>query len=329
MINLIINKRKFYSLLAFPLALIIVNIPWLINYPGYRDIDAFTYVNLLDLGMYDESLKYSFSTIVSYVKNEWIWSFFVTFLSMMGLSSKFIFFTFIPFLIYFILARILIFKSNIFYCFFLIHPLLILFNFSQLRLALAIALFFYAYYFFKKNLVVFFILALICLLMHTSMMVFLSAFYFINIIINRVNSLNFKLLFLFLFGFTLSVLTGPFISVVLGVIGDNRRSEIYSSNEWNSSYLSSVYWLTLLIVFIADVYKKKAISFEVATSIVFISLVVISPFFIGGYPYRFLTAVFILIIVAISQLGLKNRILASLLLMVSFIQQSITIMHWI
>ncbi|QQN39474.1 EpsG family protein [Acinetobacter sp. CS-2] len=329
MINLIINRRKLYSLLAFPLALIIVSIPWLSNYSGYRDIDAFTYVNLLDLGMYDESLKYSFSNIISYVKNEWVWGFFVTFLSAIGLSSKFIFFTFIPFLIYFILVRILIFKTNIYYCIFLIHPLLILFNFSQLRLALAISLFFYAYYFFRKNLAVFFILTLICIFMHTSMVLFVSVFYFISILLDRINRIDVKLVSLVLFGFLLAFLTGPFISVILGAIGDNRRSEIYSSNEWNSSYLSSVYWLSLLMVFFVDVYKRKIISFEVAASIVFISLVIISPFFTGGYPYRFLTAVLILIIIAISQLSLKNRILASSLLMISFIQQSITIMHWI
>ena len=329
MINLIINRKKFYSLLAFPLAIIIVSIPWLSNYPAYKDIDAFTYVNLLDLGMYDESLKYGFSNIISYVKNEWVWGFLVTFLSAMGLSSKFIFFTFIPFLIYFILARILIFKTNIFYCVFLIHQLLILFNFSQLRLALAIALFFYAYYFFKNNMLIFSILVLSCLLMHTSMLLFISVFYFINVLLNKISEINIKLLLLVLLGFILAFLTGPLISVVLGAIGDNRRSEIYSSNEWNSSYLSSVYWLTLLIIFLIDVYKKKVIGFEIATSIVFISLVVISPFFTGGYPYRFLTAVLVLVIIAVSQLSLKNRLLAILLLMISFIQQSILIMHWI
>jgi hypothetical protein len=328
--SILINRKKFYSILAIPIAFIIVLIPWLKNYPDYYGLDIFTYAKALDLGEYHSILKFEFNNWFSYIKNEWFWSYLVASLDYYGFSSSDIFLEIIPFFIYIFLCSILILRANFLYVFFIIHPILILFNFSQLRMAFASALMFFGYYFFKNNKVLLGIFVIASMLTHFSILLIIFIFILIKIIMNFNNvSINKKISILIFLGFITCLVTGPLVAELLILIGDTRKVDVYSSNNWNSSFLSSMYWLSLLMVIVFGVKDLKNITIELGISIVFLSLVVFSPFFTGGYPYRFLTTVFVLILISISQLKLKFRLLSFLILLISFIQQAIWVMHWV
>jgi len=67
---------------------------------------------------------------------------------------------------------------------------------------------------------------------------------------------------------------------------------------------------------IIDVLKKQKIDFEQSVSICFLSLTVFSVFFIGGYPYRYFSATFIFLILAISKMNFRMKISTYILLFI-------------
>lgn len=323
--------EKFFKLIGFILvlilALIVVNVPWLINVSYYYDLDPFTYIRMLDSGAYATSLKFDFFNFFNYISNEWGWRKIAVALETIGFQSEFIFFTIIPMFIYVLNFYILLEKKILNYFWLLLHPLLLMFYLNQLRLALAIAIF-SVFFILIKNKKIFYICVFPLSLIHTSIIIFIIIFIIIDLILNRIYRKSFQVFFLILLGIAVVYVTGPMIGQILTLIGD-RRADIYSSNDWNSSFLSSVYWLLILLFFILSTYRLKKISFEIAIAIVFLSLIVVSPFFEGGYPYRFLTAVFIIIIIAIAQLPIVSRYSILILLMMSFIYQGIYLLYWI
>ena len=126
---------------------------------------------------------------------------------------------------------------------------------------------------------------------------------------------NLKKLFLFTaLGLMVAYLTGPAISDILGILGD-RRADIYSGSVWQVSFLTSLYCMALLILFYINYCSSNiVISFEASVSIVFLSLVVFSYFFVGGYSFRFFSAVFPIVIVGGFHLIRLYRILYFLIL---------------
>ncbi|ENW27110.1 EpsG family protein [Acinetobacter lwoffii] len=320
------SLRFFGGIWAFILALIVVNIPWLINLSYYHELDPFAYVRMLDIGGYENSLKFDFSNIFSYVSNEWLWRKIIIFLENFGFGSETIFFIVLPLIIYFLNFYILFEKKKLIYAWILVHPLGLMFYFNQLRMALAISL--VALLMIIPRNKYYYLLFLPLCLIHSSILIFLIVFFTIDLILEKVNNNNVIIFLLIFMGILLAYITGPMIEHILTSLGD-RRAEHYGTNEWNSSLLSSLYWGLILAIFVfCSVFYEKKITFEVAITIVFTSLVVISPFFVGGYPYRFLTAIFLFFIVSIKQLPKISRYAVIFLLAFSFVYQGINELNW-
>lgn len=321
------SLKFFGGIWAFILALAVVNVPWLINLSYYHDLDPFSYVRMLDIGGYENSLKFDFSNIFSYISNEWLWRKIIISLENFGFESETIFFIVIPLIIYFLNFYILFEKKKIIYAWMLVHPLSLIFYLNQLRMALAMSLVAILMVIprNKYHYLLFFPLCLI----HSSILIFLIVFFTIDLILGKINNNNIVIFLLIFMGILLAYITGPMVGEILTFLGD-RRAEHYSTNDWNSSLLSSLYWGLILAIFVfCSVFYEKKITFEVAITIVFTSLVVISPFFTGGYPYRFLTAVFLFFIVSISQLPKISRYTVMVLLAFSFVYQGVSELNWI
>lgn len=172
-----------------------------------------------------------------------------------------------------------------------------MFYLNQLRLAFAFAVFFVLATFIKDRKI--FLIAPFLFLIHTSMAFFIFVFYLIDYIVRSKVSEYKKILYLVILGMISAFVTGPLGSLILGALGD-RRADDYSSDQWQTSALTSLYCAAFVIIIISNFIfvKSKKINFELSTSLVFFSFVVISPVFTGGYPFRFLSAVFPIIIVS-------------------------------
>lgn len=312
--------------LIFILSIVIVNVPWLNSMSGYSGFDIFNYINMLDSGIYNVSIFYDYNSLSSYILSEWLWRKSLVFFYEMGLSSDFIILFFIPFFIYFINLFILFKKDSLLYSWLLIHPVVLPFYLSQLRLAIAITLVFLVFTYIEKNKFIYLFIIPISLI-HTSVLIFLMVFLLVKFILYKFNNKKILVSCLVFLGIILGYITGPIMGKILVAVGD-RRADVYNESNLNSSILSSIYWGVILILFIISSFKIKKISFEIAVSVVFLSLLVFSPLFEGGYPYRFLSAIFILIILSLKSIDKINRYLILIVLIFTFIYQGITLLNW-
>lgn len=320
-------KEIFLIFFSIILSLIIVNIPWFNKIPGYLEFDVFNYINMLDSGLYKISLLYEYNSFSSYILNEWLWRKLLVSLNDIGVGSHFIMLLIIPFLIYFFNLLILLKKNSLAYCWLLIHPIVLPFYLSQLRLAIAISLVFFILFFFKKSKVIYLLLIPIALI-HTAVVLFLIIFLIVRYILNNISNKNILMIIFVVLGLILAYVTGPMMADILVAVGD-RRADVYTENNLNSSFLSSLYWGVILVLFILSSLKMKVIPFELAVSIIFLSLIVFSPLFDGGYPYRFLSAVFILLILSLRRIDQLNRYLVLIVLFFTFVYQGVTVLNWV
>lgn len=284
-----------YVLISILMCIIIMNVDWFYFSSLKYELDTYTYERILDSGGYDIAQLYN-NSIVDLITSEIIWSFFLTYFNNF-FTSSFIIFVFVPCLIIFSYCLYISKKSSIFYTILLMHPIGFMFYLNQLRLAFAFAIFYLIILYFRKR-TRFFLLPLLFFI-HTSMVFFVLIFFIIKYIINLNTSEIKKIVYLIALGASSAYITGPFISSILSFLGD-RRADIYSTDEWQTSILTSVYCIYFILIIFMNfiVVKSKKINFELSTSIVFFSMVAISPIMTGGYPFRFFSAVFPIVLVS-------------------------------
>lgn len=295
-----INKNSFlfyivYIFLSILLCSFIINIDWFYFSSLRYELDTYTYERILESGGYDPTFLYG-KSLLELLTSEVIWSILLTYVNKF-FTSNFIVFILIPCLIIFSYSFYISKKSNYFYIMLLIHPICLMFYLNQLRLAFAFAAFYLIIVFFRGRLK-FFLLPLL-FFVHTSMVFFIFVFFVINYIINLKISEFKKIIYLMALGGISAYITGPFVSNILYFLGD-RRADSYSTDEWQTSILTSFYCMFFILVICLNfvVVKSKKINFELSTSIVFFFMVAISPIVTGGYPFRFLSAVFPVVIVS-------------------------------
>ncbi len=107
-----------------------------------------------------------------------------------------------------------------------------------------------------------------------------------------------------LVGLIASLAAGPYMSILLGSVGD-RRAEY---NDMSSPALYMVYWLGLFLFFMIKYFYKKTETLNyyyiyIAMSI--LTMVFLNVFLIG-YASRFLAASFPFLILAMSEIKGKN-----------------------
>lgn len=298
--KLMVNRQKFifsilYILFTIALCSFVLTFDWF-EYSSIKyQLDTFVYERMLDAGIYHQQLTLD-NGLISLVSSEVLWASILVFINKF-FGSNYIFFTLIPGIIFICYSFFINKKSTPFYIFLLLHPIAVMFYLNQLRLAFAFAVFFVLAAFIKDRKI--FLIAPFLFLIHTSMAFFIFVFYLIDYIVRLKISEYKKLLYLVILGMISAFVTGPLGSLILGALGD-RRADDYSSDQWQTSGLTSLYCAAFVIIIISNFIfvKSKKINFEMSTSIVFFSFVVISPVFTGGYPFRFLSAVFPIVIVS-------------------------------
>ena len=318
---LTINKNSFLFyiiniLFSIGLCLFIINIDWFYFSPLRYELDTYTYERILDSGGYNPDFLYD-KSLIELLTSEVIWSILLTYINKF-FTSRFVIFVFIPCVIIFSYSFYISKKSNNFYTIMLMHPIGLMFYLNQLRLAFAFAIFYLIVIHFRRKLKLF--LLPLLFFIHTSMVFFVFVFFVIQYIVNLKVSEFKKIFYLIALGGASAYITGPFVSNILSFLGD-RRADGYSTDQWQTSPLTSLYciFFILLICLNFVIVKSKKINFELSTSIVFFFMVAISPIMTGGYPFRFFSAVFPIVVVSFYYLNNTFKYLAiSILLVIGF-----------
>ncbi len=308
------------------LSLIVFNINWFQFTPLQYELDVFTYEKMLDSGAYNniiESLNYSVWLVV-----EPGWAFLLIELNKY-FSSHNIIFIIIPFIILASYSFLLCRYSNYLYIFFLLHPIALMFYLNQLRLAFAFCIF-YIFFLFFKNKKYFFFFSFFLFLIHTSFLIFWAVFLYIEFILSRKRNNIYKFCMVFIGGISLAFLTGPAIGMILTALGD-RRAENYSDSLWQTSFLTSLYCFAFILIILLNFYfnKLKKITFEQLCTLFFLAMVVVSPVLVGGYPFRFLSAIFPIMLISFYQLDRIFSFYSIVLLMLIGVYIGFFQLNWI
>jgi len=297
-----VEKNKLFliissSLLAFIFSLI----PWeKIRFAEYYDRD--NYINYIDF--YENKVHwFDFSGIISKLSNEWLWHYIIElFNANFGFNSSVILW-FISFLFLLISFKYVAYESKLVYIFLLLNPVFIDFFYSQLRLTFAISFLYLSLFFFKKNKLLSFLFLIPGFFIHTSIILFSFIFYFSYLLLNININQKFKLIFSILVGFVVALLTGPYMSIILGTIED-RRAEY---NDMSSPILYMSFWVLFFIYLVCKIFLDKYNLYNKLYYYVSISVLtmVFLNTFLSGYSSRFLAASMPFIILAL--INLKGR----------------------
>lgn len=272
------------------ISLFLTFIPWDVVYKG-DFIDRITYYNLIVY--FENRIHYiSYDNFFSYIKEEWLWSYLtLIWQEFFKLDAENLFYI-ISFLCIFSNLLILKLYKSLKYSIFFINPIFIDFFYSQLRLALAISFIFISYYLYENNKNKFLILLLIILsiFIHTTSLIFIASIY----ILIFTEKIYLKYLFAIIFPIIIGFLTGIYRSSFLGFIGDRRVEYADMTGEWYVLLFYFILFIILCSVFFLKKYKGNL------NNIYFISLTGYSLCFfgyiLGGYPSRFLVAMYAFIL---------------------------------
>lgn len=241
-----------------------------------------------------------FNSLLSYVSNEFLWHYVISWLlSNTNILIDHIFLAISCFTLL-VFGLLLTKWQNIYALPLLINPLVIVFAFSQYRLALAISILGLAYLINERYKIISFFLILASLLVHTGTTLFLLIYAVIWLIKQFSIRCQIKntsvFIILFVTGSFISLLIGPLREIILSAMGD-RRAEYH---DMSSSLLYSIFWMALLIPFYLN--RKYLVSVDYARyAIVIVSIVFVNAFH-GGYSTRFLAAAFPCLVAAILDL---------------------------
>lgn len=315
-----VRRRSLYYFLLLPLFIyLMLNIDWLAFSSLKNESDIFMYIYQLESGGYQSLFnELASGKSLSSILLEPLWTIIILVMNNFA-TPKLIFTIILPMIILISFSYYIYFNSKPIYVLALIHPIALLFYFNQLRLALAIAITLLMWTF-LSNKKLFFLASIVTILIHTSMTIFILVFYTCYLVSKNYKWTNFKkLIFLTILGIVIAYLTGPAISNILGFLGD-RRADGYSTDAWQVSFITSLYCMVLLILYYLNYYSSNIIiTFEASISIVFLSLVFFSYFFVGGYPFRLFSTIFPVIIIGGYQLTKLYKVLYfSILIMIGF-----------
>jgi hypothetical protein len=220
------------------------------------------------------------------------------------------FFSFISFALVFFYALIVLGNASPLYLLLLINPLVVDFGFTQFRHALAMV--FIASSVFVKGTPTRIALLVISTLIHTSSVIFVGVYYVGKFILGQyrmsgnILALRAKILSV---GLALSVVLGPFLSILLGLIGDRRAVDRDLSST--TAYLSIWILISTVMLFrlnLARINELVVFSLILLISVSFNALT-------GGFSLRILSVVFpfFLVMLATANVQIRIPMLASFL----------------
>jgi hypothetical protein len=292
---------------ALTYATIMVSIPWE-RLAGHPFVDHQQYLYHF---LYEESIFHYLDLrgFLDYFFNEALWEYLVrTLVNTMGVPIDFVFLA-ISLLCLITFSLFLTRRHNVFSIVLLCNPLLATFALDQLRLALAYSLILIGYM--VRRPLIAAILVAFALFIHTSIIIFVAAYFVIKKIIgvaNRDGNRHFAAYaILCIMGAIVSIAIGPLRGPILGYFGDRRASLVGSLNN---SLLYTSFWIGLLGLFAFQ--PKSFLRDEVNAYSVFILAVAAANLLTGGYTLRFLSIGLPMIISSMLSLNLSMRFWAVL-----------------
>lgn len=297
--KIILSKYKITNIsFSFFLALIVVLIPWEnIRSTEYRDLSA--YINYID--NYENRIYwFDYSTLTSKISYEWGWHYFIDLLNnKLGFSSTYVLLVVSVFIL--TVAFLLISSvKNKRACFLVLNPIYIDFTYAQVRSAFAVAFVTLSIMAFRKNKILSLILLIPALFIHTASFVFVFIFYSAFLTNKYLESQNKKFIIAVFVGLISSIITGPYMSVLLGLIEDRR----VDYKDLSSPILYMSFWVILFLFFLIKFFSgkiKNLNNYYFYLSISILTMIFIN-IFISGYSSRFLAAAMPFLILTISDL---------------------------
>lgn len=276
-------------------------IPWpdiFYSIYGYGMKDRLVYYDLIS--GYNLRVDYiDYISISEYFTNEFLWHYLMRFLnSEMNFEPETTFFLVSAFVIY-VFSVTLWRRAGILGMLMLINPLFVDFAYSQLRLALAIAILGMLHIFQPKSRAIVVACVALTTMIHTSSILF-AGMYAAAKMVFMARSIKidaFWLLCLMAVGFAVSALVGPLRETILTSLEDRRAD--YKDMQSSVLYLS--FWVVLLMLLVWDL-RRSLESVESRMSIVVLSLISLNIVF-GGYSTRFIAATFPFLAIAILRIS--------------------------
>lgn len=295
-IKLYINRQRLnFFFLSLIISVIVGLIPWdKLNPRGYY-IDRAQYFFAYDFKSYRLD-GFEAENFYDYITNEWLWRFMNGYArNTLDLSPEVFFgaITIIAFATYsyFILDA----TKKPLVLLYLLNVEFITFIFSQLRLAFAMSVFIIAIEFFRrKYFLTSTIFFLTCLLIHTSMLIFIFLT-LISFILSRLNISNIKkMTVIFLTGLMVNVLIGPLREVILSSVGDRRADY----NDFSPPFYWFLIYVLYFIVILYKVFRYKLRFFDnyIYNYAFIIFSLITTSLVLGGYTSRFIVAATLFIV---------------------------------
>jgi len=311
LINQMTNKTIGEYLVFVALVGLISIVPW-------PDIVFSGKVNyFVDRGVYirkillNDSLfsYYRFDSISTYLTNEITWEYLVRYIQDGTFPFYYeTFFQIISTMCVTLGALIIFRKSGWLPVLLMTNPIIFDLAYSQLRSALAICFLYIVHLLRIRSNVLLAALCLFAATIHTTMLIFFSAYWVCIILSERKGYFpnwtdKMRLLSILALGVSIGLAIGPLREFLLILIGDRRVD--YQNLSSSILYLS--FWAILLVLFLYD-YKRTMKSIE-GRYAVFVLTVVTVNIFTAGYSMRFLALTYPFLVVAIFGSSLWIRLL--------------------
>lgn len=307
-----VDKRSYFkrdniiaTLLCVLFSLVISVAPWdkIRNYP-YTDRQ--NYLDYID-HFSNKILWFDFSGLITKIMYEWGWHQFLYILSYkLSLSGETIL-QIVSYVSVFSASIIIARKRNWTYILLLVNPIYIDFVTSQSRLAFAMSLIFFSYSLYRKRNKLFVLLLLASLFVHTSsiLFIFMIGSALVCEQLKFISNIG-QIVLSSLTGLIVSLLSGPFMSMILTDLNDRRADY----QDMSSSVVYMAFWVGLYFYFtIVSVFSRRRLGGEFYVGVSTVSVVVFN-LFLTGYPLRFLAACFPFIILAFSEMhGISRKMI--------------------
>jgi len=294
-----LSWAAFAAIIVF--CLVMLYLPWEAWSGGFGDRDVY----IKRFGDFRPEPPRTFiGGALSFVTNEVLWDKGVRWCtSKLHLSAEFVFGA-ISFLCLFVFSKYLVSRHGIASLLFLVNPLVVVFAFSQLRMALAVSLLLLALFWRGHWLLAALLISIACCI-HTAAILFLFMFFAAKLLLDMLSAVKMNGLLLWLglvaIGIAVVLVIGPFRAGILSKVGD-RRAEYVMATQ---GIKFSLFWFALLFTTAAQT-KKYLQAEKNAVAVVFLSVFTFAAF-LNVSNGRFLAAAYPMIISSMFALGTRSK----------------------
>lgn len=289
-------------------SILYIQIPWPEIYLDIHNYPLMDRQNYLDTVFYyaKPTQGVDFTNIMRLFTDEFIWRYIIWWISFSFTMDPETAVLLISFFLIFVFSYELNRSLGAWGLLLLFNPLVVDFAFSQLRLALAIAILGMLHIVQPRSRLIVITTLIATTMIHTASILFFGMYFLARLGLSNRNSVQrfTTVIRLMLGGFIVGALIGPLRQTILEALEDRRSDYI----DMSSSLIYISYWLLLLFLLIFD-WRRSLKTIEVRMSITILSLILINVF-TGGYSSRFIAATFPFLAISAQRALGRDRILS-------------------